>query len=158
MIEKKYDSGHEEELTSHLTSVQQRIDAIAALPNSLDDLYALRSKLDSTSDPVYVFEINKRMQELESSQKEWHLSTLAPIDRSLGAYSASDCVNWIERTEVLPDYLSSHHRLLYKKAKDQVIERLHTCRIEGVVTMFNSLSPEEKKECLLLLTNQGQTN
>lgn len=155
LIEKKYDSGHEAELTNHLTSVQQRIDAIEALPNSLDDLYALRNKLDKTSDPVYVFEINKRMKELESSQKEWLLSTLAPIDRSLETYSASDCVNWIERTELLPDYLSSHHRQLYKKAKDQVIERLHTCRIEGVVTMFNSLSPEEKKECLLLLTNQS---
>ena len=146
---------HEDQLNEHHASVQQRIDAIDAIPNNLDDLYALRNMLDKQSDPVYVYELNKRMQELEASQKEWLLATINPIERSLGTYTASDCVSWIEKTELLPDYLSSHHKQLYKRTKDKVVERLHTCRIDGVVTMFNSLSPEERKECLSLLINQG---
>ena len=158
LLEKKYDLEHEEQLNKHLASVQERIDAIDAFPNNLDDLYALRNKLDKQSDPVYVYELNKRMQELEASQKEWLLATINPIERSLGTYTASDCVSWIEKTELLPDYLSSHHKQLYKRTKDKVVERLHTCRIDGVVTMFNSLSPEERKECLSLLINQGHIN
>ena len=154
LVEKKYDPEHEAILTNHLDSVQQRIDTIETLPYSLDDLYALRDKLDKDSDRVYIFEMDKRIQELEAFQDEWLLATITIIDRSLDTYSASDCVNWIERTELLPNFLSSHHRQLYKKTKDRVIERLHTCRIEGVVTMFSSLSPEEKRECLLLLNNQ----
>ena len=65
--------------------------------------------------------------------------------------TASSCLGWLTQTQTLPEYLSYQAIERYETEKKRVEHRLHSCRVQGVVSMFNELSLEEKAECLKIL-------
>lgn len=65
--------------------------------------------------------------------------------------NASRCSGWLSQTQTLPNYLDQQTVKRYHDVRRMVEQRLHNCRVQGVVSMFNELSSEEKEECLKIL-------
>lgn len=57
----------------------------------------------------------------------------------------------LSQTQTLPNYLDHQTVKRYHEVRRSVEQRLHSCRVQGVVSMFNELSNEEKEECLKIL-------
>ena len=83
----------------------------------------------------------------------WIKQVLAPIEEDVSNMSASTCSGWLNQTETIPEYLSQGTIARYQESRVKVEHQLHSCRVQGVVSMFNALSTEEKEECLKILQN-----
>ena len=121
----------------------------------MDDLISIESNPVVVDDIVIRSELQRKIELLKQKQNEWVKNTITLILNATEGLSASECVSWLEKTAILPYYLSADAKTEYAKAKLLVEHRLRTCRVEGVVSMFKSLSDTEKKQCLEILLKKN---
>lgn len=150
----EFDTPTEKEIESALASLRSRIQYVQAFPDGLDDLISIESNPIVVDDIVIRSELQRKIKSLKQKQNEWVMNNISLIKNAVEGLTASECVSWLEKTATLPYYLSADTKAEYAKARVLVEHRLHTCRIEGVVSMFNSLSESEKKQCLEILLKE----
>lgn len=144
----QFDIGTEKSLDMMLESIKPRIQLIKSLPQTLEQLYALQVQFSCTPDPVFHAEISNRISNLEAAERDWVSNNIHAIRYTIDTLSAASCANWLEKTEVLPEYVSDKVRSDYAEIRAKVLAQLQKCRIDGVVTMFLNLSDDEKRKCL----------
>ena len=147
----EFDTPTEKEIECALDSLRSRIQYIQAFPDGLDDLISIESNPLVIDDIVIQSELQRKIELLKQKQNEWIMNNIMLIQNTVKGLTASECVSWLEKTATLPYYLGADAKAEYERAKLLVEHRLHTCRIEGVVSMFISLSDTEKKQCLEIL-------
>ena len=81
----------------------------------------------------------------------WVKQYISPVEYEVRAMNAPRCSGWLSQTQTLPNYLDQQTVKRYHEVRRSVEQRLHSCRVQGVVSMFNELSNEEKEECLKIL-------
>lgn len=123
---------------------------IDELPDNIDDL-ELAINQTTIADFGYCSgfvsaEMTKKKQKLLRSQEMWFERYLASILEGRNEMNATDCSNWLDRTNSLPSYLSAEMVEQYKRAKTLVEEQLHKSRVQGVYVMYDKLSEVEKLE------------
>ena len=57
-----------------------------------------------------------------------------------------DCMRWMDKTRVLPDYLSVETEQQFLKVEKIVEDKLHAEKVRGVVEMYKQLTDDEKKQ------------
>lgn len=139
------------ELESGLATVLYIKNAVACLPTSLDDLKELYPGSYDIGQKIIGNEILKMIVQAEEKQSIWVENVIKPVEESSDQMDARTCTSWLEKTEILPKYLSKDVVKRYEIAYKTVEERLHICRVEGVVSLFEQLSNEEKRKCLKIL-------
>lgn len=149
----EFDIPTEKEIDCALDSLRNRIQFIQAFPDTLDDLISIENNPLVIDDFVIQSELQRRIDLLKQKQYEWVVSNITLIKNTVEELSASECVRWLEKTENLPYYISADIKAEYERVKLLVENQLHTCRIGGIVSMFNSLSDTEKKQCLKILVD-----
>lgn len=147
----EFDPQTEDRINDTLQDLRKRIAYIVSLPDEIDQLKLLESSSTVSSDLVISNELREKLTRLEAEQQAWMDEVVFLALQSSEQFTASECINWLEKTVSLPIYIEANARSEYIKAKTVVEKRLHSCRVEGVVSMFNSLSSEEKEQCLELL-------
>ena len=60
--------------------------------------------------------------------------------------SPHECTTWLERTKTLPECLSSESKQRYSCTKELIEHQLHAARVDGVLSMYDALTPTEKDE------------
>lgn len=124
------------------------------LPDNLDELLSIQNGFTDDIDIVSKNEVNKKVQKLRTLEERW-ISQYVYDSAVIADLSANECVEWLDSTEKAPSYLSNESRSRIIKVKELIEDRLHKCKVDGVVSMFNSLSDLEKKQCLeILLQNK----
>lgn len=93
----------------------------------------------------------KNLDELAKEEETWLKLHKINQTKRLEEMDASSCTNWLKQAGDLPSFLSGDAVARYQKAVDLVEHRLHQQRVDGVVAMFQHLTPEEQKECLARL-------
>ena len=68
--------------------------------------------------------------------------------------SVAQCLKWQSTVSELPDYLEEEDLHEVIALSDVVTEKIKSQRIQGVVEMFNSLSIDEQRECLIILNRK----
>ena len=134
-----------------IESIHRVQNAVTELPNQIDQLRNYRCPNQLGFSSVIRAECESKLNECIKKQAQWIKQFLIPIESEVGRISASSCSGWLSQTQTLPGYLDQQTVKRYHELRLQVEQRLHNCRVQGVVSMFNELTNEEKEECLKLL-------
>ena len=86
-------------------------------------------------------------KELDRKDKAWAEKHLEMIPEDLPSIHA-----WIQDTDILPNYLRDETKMAYAEMKKAVEERMSKARIDDIVFRFNSLSDDEKRNCMGILS------
>ena len=87
--------------------------------------------------------VNGKINELLKKQAGWIKQFISPVEYEVVRMTASSCSGWLSQTQTLPDYLDQQTVKRYHDLRRRVEQRLHNCRVQGVVSMFNELTSEE---------------
>lgn len=154
-LEEIQKNGYEPELDKTLidciSTAKERIRRIESLPDNMDELVATAANLSKMDGPAVSAEVKRKLSLFRQQENEWGKKNIVQVEIDLSSLTASDCASWMEKTSILPHYLGNETRNAYQKLKVKVEQHLHKCKIEGVVSMFNSLSDTEKETCLNIL-------
>ena len=132
-------------------SIRKAQKAINELPNQIDQLREYCCPTQIAFSSVIKAESQSKLNELINKQDKWVEQIITPVENSISYMSASRCSGWLSQTQTLPDFLSKQITIRYFRVRSQIEQRLHDCRVQGVVSMFNELTNEEKEECLRIL-------
>ena len=135
-------------LTESIHRVQS---VVAELPNQIDQLTNYRCPNQVGFSSVVRAECETKLNELLKKQAGWIKQFISPVEYEVVRMTASSCSGWLSQTQTLPDYLDQQTVKRYHDLRHRVEQRLHNCRVQGVVSMFNELTSEEKEECLKIL-------
>lgn len=143
-----YDSSMLEQLDECDDTYRIISNAVNTLSENLDELRAMIDKHGVVLHRVLKTEIRSRISLSERKQSEWIAKYITPAENDIRTMSASVCTTWLERTKVLPAFLDSQTLDKYASVHAMIEERLHYCRVDGVVSMFMQLSKSEQEACL----------
>lgn len=91
---------------------------------------------------------NKFITDKENKNKIWADKNLNLNKEKIEELTSNECYTWIEKTNILPSYLTE---VIIKKHNDiklQIENRLKELKIESVVLLFENLTEDEKKICI----------
>lgn len=131
-------------IISAIETLQSRVDN---LPDSIDELEVAENYKDGESvyDQVYSAEATSKKSKLIRKEEEWIKKVITPIEEGEGL-DAQKCTSMIEKLHTIPDFMSKGTVARAKKALDIVDKKLHECKVQGVLSSYNSLTEEEKEE------------
>ena len=124
---------------------------INELPNQIDQLTNYRCPIQTGVASVIKAECQRKLNEFLAKQADWVKQYISPVEYEVRVMNASRSSGWLSQTQTLPNYLDQQNVKRYHDVRRLVEQRLHNCRVQGVVSMFNELSNEEKEECLKIL-------
>ena len=61
------------------------------------------------------------------------------------------CSSWIEKLSSIPSYADSETTRRAQNALETITDQLHACKVQGVLSLYNGLTKEEKEEFLRLI-------
>ena len=124
---------------------------VSELPNQIDQLTNYRCPIQIGFASVIKAECQRKLNEFLKKQADWVKQYISPVEYEVRTMNAPRCSAWLSQTQTLPNYLDQQTVKRYHEVRRSVEQRLHSCRVQGVVSMFNELSNEEKEECLKIL-------
>lgn len=144
-----------EEMDAHLLEIMQMIDEVEVrvqkLPQSIDGLTSFIEDKTNINRTVVLHEAKLLKDRLMENQKEWVNNNIIPLKEST-MLDAQKCILWLERLREIPAYVDAKTIRQSQDATDLVTKWLHNCRVQGVLSLYNSLTIEEKEEFIRLIT------
>ncbi len=146
----------EDDVTSRIDAKIKEIDSIYTkigdIPDSIDDIEILIGDVRcvNTYDRVYLNELNAEKEKLILDEQQWIAKNLLPAE-AVTDLNAQQCTAFIEKLQNVPAYSSKKTAQRVQKAISAIEGKLHECKVQGVLSLFNALSEEEKEEFLLLI-------
>ena len=123
---------------------------LAELPDNIDELCQVVNSLNASDygrcSTVVLAECQQKIQKQEQALNTWIERYISPVVSGVMKMTAVDCSNWLDKTNEIPAYLSQKALEMFKSAKKMVEHQLHTCRVQGVLVMYDKLSEQEKAE------------
>lgn len=140
---------------SQATATQKRLNVAPSQIDSLVEFieFDLPDSIGNFQKLFYTV-CQEKLNKMEKDEQTWLKQLQINKPKQLESLDASACTSWLKLATDLPHYLSKDAVSRYETAKILVEERLHHQRVDGVVAMFQHLSPEEQKECLARLQQQ----
>lgn len=119
------------------------------LPQTIDELVQLEREVigNTVFERVFCNEIKMLLEKYTDMEDDWIDNVLSPIEGG-EVTTASQCTSYIEKLQAIPNYVSEETCIRARSAEKIIISTLHSCRIQGVISMYNALSDEEKQEFL----------
>ena len=103
----------------------------------------------------YVLNLIKTLKNnINLKRNEWMRRNVIDIRLSIESMTVAQCLKWQSSVSELPDYLDENDLDELTALSQLITEKIKSQRIQGVVEMFNSLSSDEKEECLRLLNEK----
>ena len=85
-------------------------------------------------------------EKLEREEGKWIVKFVEVAEANHHTMTPQECTSWLEKTKVVPAYFSSKAVTRYHKVRELVEGQLHYARVDGVLSMYDLLSDEEKLE------------
>lgn len=146
----------EDDVTNRIEAKIKEIDSICAkiedIPDSIDEIETLIGdvRCENTYDRVYLNELNVEKEKLISDEQLWIAKNLLPAE-DVTDLNAQQCTAFIEKLQNVPAYSSKKTVQRVQNAISAIEGKLHECKVQGVLSLFNALSEEEKDEFLRLI-------
>ncbi|MDQ0201066.1 hypothetical protein [Neobacillus ginsengisoli] len=117
----------------------------------LSELATLENKwneVESDIDFIPLLESNREqmINHLNELETKWVNRYLKQLNSEIG-WDVTECNIWLNDTTVLPHFLSPISIDNFKKMRNQVMLRLNELSVDGVLSLFNNLTEEQKKFC-----------
>ena len=131
-------------------SISKAIAFIEALPKDLDSLVHTISRISESEHTHCIAAIRRCAEstrlELEKAEQSWVDKYITVAEQSYRTMSPHECTIWLERTKTLPEYLGNGSKQKYCRIKKLIEYQLHAARVDGVLSMYDALTPIEKEE------------
>ena len=160
-IEELLDYRFEEEVEKRLESIAKKIEEVQSrieeAPGTLDEIEELITSCDDgdSYDRVYYDSLIKHKEKLLNDEQQWINKTLRPAEE-VDSLDAQRCTLYIDRLRCMPLFVSQKTAKRVQQAIAKVEGKLHECKVQGVLSLFNALSDEEKNEFLRIITEKGE--
>lgn len=154
LMQMQLGSDSEQMLLKVQSDIDDAIHQIETLPHNLDNLNQYIDSLNHIQHRclnAIKHGANTLQTDLIQKQTIWVKRYVEEAERSYKGMSAIECQNWLDKTASHPTYLQASivERLI--KIRELVESQLHSCRIEGLLTMYDKLSESEKQTFKKLL-------
>lgn len=111
-----------------------------------------KEKWQGTLCDEYVLNLIQSIKDkISLKRNEWMKRNVIDIRINIGYMTVAQCLKWQSSVSEIPDYLEERDLDELTTLSKIVIEKIKSQRIQGVIEMFNSLSIDERKECLKML-------
>lgn len=152
-LESMLSMGLSDECVSKISEAQQNIDdqieALKEIPTELKDVNKMYSEVQNKNGDNWkavLAELERTRDDLIRKEQVWIRQYLDPVQKSLQKMNVHDCMRWMDKTRVLPDYLSVETEQQFLKVEKIVEDKLHAEKVRGVVEMYKQLTDDEKKQ------------
>lgn len=152
----------DEDISLHIVVVRDFIQAaiseIGRLPKDVDGLSQFVAQYNNADNPYCWSTIlacaTMAKEELEREQAKWVQKYLVIAESNYNTMSQHECSTWLERTKNLPAYFSEITINRYNGVKELIENRLHSSRVEAIISMYDALTDGEKAEFKRLLESK----
>ena len=131
-------------------SICKAIVFIEALPKGLDALSGIIAQISENEHPHCITAVRCCADvvkfELEKEEQLWVSRYITIAEQNYRTMSPHECTTWLERTRSLPECLGSESKHRYSRTKELIEHQLHAARVDGVLSMYDALTPAEKDE------------
>ena len=137
----------EKRLRSIIYSIEDIENKKSLVPKNIDDIETFLVNLDECDVFSRIFKTYaiSVYEQKKNSEQEWINRNVVFVERNL-EMDASMCASYMEKLRNIPEYISTSSLERVRRAEQIVKKRLHTCKVEGVVSLYMSLTEEEKEE------------
>ena len=133
------------EILDEINDIENTIDGF---PQSLDELSSIiKNKNDRK---IIINEAKILYNDLLDKQEGWVDEVVVPVEKGK-VNSAQECGTWLQKLSCIPSYVDKKTVDRVKKAEGLVNDRLHACKVEGVLSLYVGLTKEEREEFLRLI-------
>lgn len=155
---KEEDKQDIEEMADEIQNFLNKIDEINKEDN-LDNRILLIEELEKNYEDVEVITLSdvindikaKIILEKDNKIKIWNDNNLSIDREEIDKFTSNDCYSWLDKTNILPDYLDNISKETYENIRLLVENRLKELKIESIVVLFENLTEDEKKLCISTL-------
>lgn len=128
-----------------LETVKDNLEEIQLEIHSLEKKW---NEMDSDIDFIPLLESHKvdRMNYIYCLEEKWKNKYLKEGNNKLD-WDVNNCTTWLNDTMVIPHYLGKNTKEMYRDIQARVMARLNDLSVEGVLSLFNNLTEEQKKLC-----------
>lgn len=131
-------------------SISKAIAFIEALPKDLDALLRVITQISENEYANCITAVRCCAEsvkfELKKEEQIWVNQYITNVEQNYLTMSPHECTTWLERTKTLPECLSSESKQRYSCTKELIEHQLHAARVDGVLSMYDALTPTEKDE------------
>ena len=147
LIDNHFPEEIEERLRGILKDISSLQERVSELPESIDELEIVKKEIEGKTcyEKALLGVVEERSNKLIDLQNRWITTVLLPIEED-DAMDAQKCTSCIEKIHNAPDYISKDTIERARKAEKTVTKRLHECKVQGVLSLYNNLTEEEKDE------------
>ncbi|KXA03950.1 hypothetical protein, partial [Clostridium perfringens] len=100
--------------------------------------------------PLIEKNIEDILNNLKENEEKWKKENIY-IDFS--NMSLDQCINWQNKMENIPSYISNNTLEIIKIKKEEASTKIAEQRVDGVIAMFNRLTNDEKRIFLSKINN-----
>lgn len=126
------------------------------VPPTIDDIHAFLDSIEDSDvyDKIFKKYVIDVLDEKIKAEQEWIERVLVVIENN-SEMDAATCATSLEKLRNIPDFLSSASKERMRQAEQVVTGRLHACKVQGVISLYNGLTDEEKKTFLKIIGEYG---
>ncbi|MEE1136953.1 MAG: hypothetical protein U0M02_00540 [Acutalibacteraceae bacterium] len=139
-------------------AISNAIVFIDGLPQELDALELAISQISIKDNPYCIEAITNCAQtirsNLEKEEHSWIEKYVFAAEKSYQTMSPQECTSWLEKTKSLPGCLGARSKQRYSTVKELIERQLHAARVEGLLSMYDALTQQEKDEFKKLLARR----
>ena len=152
---KEEDKQDIEEMADEIQNFLNKIEEINKEDN-LDNRILLIEGLEKAYEDVEVITLSDVINDIkgnivlekDNKIKIWTSNNLNLDREKIERFTSNDCYSWLDKTNILPDYLDNISKETYKNIKVLVENRLKELKIESIVVLFENLTEDEKELCI----------
>ncbi len=143
-----------EEMDTHLMELLKEIEdveeRVQELPQSIDELAIFIDDKANKERTVVINEAESLKNRLDSNQRIWIEKNILPVEKGT-ILDVQKCSLWAEKLSSIPLYADAETTKRAKNALETITKQLHACKVQGVLSLYNGLSEDEKEEFLRLI-------
>lgn len=132
----------------NITSLIEDIESKKGLvPKSIDDIESFLGNLNECDVFSRIFKeyVISIYEQMKNSEQEWIDRNIVFVEQN-PEMDASMCASYMKKLRNIPEYISASLLERVRRAEQIVTKRLHFCKVEGVVSLYMSLTEGEKEE------------
>lgn len=144
----------EQTLLKVQSDIDDAIHQIETLPQNLDNLKQFIYSLNHMQHrclKAIKHGATALQADLIQKQAIWVKRYIEEAERSYKSMSAIECQNWLDKTASHPIYLQAPIIERLNRTRELVESQLHSCRVDGLLAMYDKLSESEKQTFKKLL-------
>ena len=140
----------EKSLRERLQNIESILQEIEQLPENIEELGKIISTAGEELHMAVCNEAQSIQNALLDKQQKWVDKVIVPVEDGR-VLDAQQCSAWIEKLRAIPKYVDNNTADRAVEAENTVTKQLHACKVQGVLSLYNALTQEEKDEFVRLI-------